>query len=142
MDCPNGCGVMQSTNYRNVLIDVCPECIGVWLGPDELAVIANQPTPNWPIPAIEAVLARVGKPGVPAAEQARGFQCPECDRALEPTNYEGASGIIIDSCPADHGYWLEGGEMGQLQIYTAYLQNSQTGPRPIPAGAHAPADMV
>ena len=131
MDCPNGCGAMHSTNYRNVLIDVCPESIGVWLGPDELCLIANQPTPNWPIPAIEAVLANVGKPGVPAAERARGFECPECDETLEPTNYEGASGIIIDSCTAGHGYWLEGGEMGQLQIYTAYLQNSQTVSQPM-----------
>ncbi len=125
MDCPNGCGAMQSTNYRNVLIDVCPECIGVWLGPEELGVIANQPTPNWPIPAIEAVLAKVGKSGVPVAERARRFRCPECEQLLEPTNYEGTSGIIIDTCSADHGYWLEGGEMGQLQIYSAYRQNTE-----------------
>lgn len=64
-------------------------------------------------------------PGVPLAEKAPRFHCPECEQLLEPTNYEGASGIIIDACANDHGFWLEGGEMGQLQIYSAYLSNTE-----------------
>jgi uncharacterized protein len=35
--CPNDGTIMHEINYNDVLIDVCPQCRGVWLDRGELA---------------------------------------------------------------------------------------------------------
>lgn len=118
--CPNGCGSLNATQYAGALVDVCLDCIGVWVGEAELEHVAAQPTQSWPQEAIEAVVARIGRPGVGSHAHANGLQCPSCQESLQAQNYNELSGIVIKACASGHGAWLEGGQMGQIQIYTEY----------------------
>ena len=120
MHCPNGCGRLQATQYAGALVDVCLNCIGVWVTETELRQVAAQPTQSWPQPAIDAVVARIGKPGIGSHQHVSGVQCPSCSDELCAQNYNELSGIVIQACPRGHGAWLEGGQMGQIQIYTEY----------------------
>jgi len=120
MNCPNGCGRLQATQYAGALVDVCLDCIGVWVSDTELEQVAAQPTQSWPKAAIDAVVARIGKPGIGSLEPDCGLKCPGCSGALCAQNYDELSGIVIQACPNGHGAWLEGGQMGQIQIYTEY----------------------
>lgn len=39
------------------------------------------------------------------------MKCPQCKSGLEAISYEG---IHIETCPACHGEWLDGGELGHI----------------------------
>jgi Zn-finger nucleic acid-binding protein len=41
--------------------------------------------------------------------------CPKCNGVMHPVNYSYSSGIIIDRC-ADHGIWLDRGELDKVQL--------------------------
>lgn len=45
-------------------------------------------------------------------------KCPECSNIMQRKNYLNRSGVIMDVC-ADHGIWLDAGELKQIQEWTA-----------------------
>ena len=120
MICPNGCGRLQATQFVGVLVDVCLDCVGIWVGEAELEQVAAQPTQAWPQPAIDELVARIGKPGIGEHDHIPGVQCPTCTTDLFAQNYHDLSGIVVKTCPEKHGVWLEGGQLGEIQIYTEY----------------------
>ena len=117
MNCLNGCGRMREVIYDVVAIDVCPECIGVWLDGSELADILAAPERTWPPGVVERVLETTGQMGIPRSELVRELACPACESRLEPVNYQGNSGVIINTCPNRHGVWLDHGELAKIQIF-------------------------
>ena len=116
-DCINGCGHMSQLVYEGVEIDICKLCAGVWLDFGELTTIIETKERTWPESIISKVLASTGTPGVSFEEQNRKLFCPKCESVLPPTNYQGNSGVIVNTCPNDHGLWLDAGELAKIQIY-------------------------
>lgn len=45
-------------------------------------------------------------------------KCPECSNIMQRKNYLNRSGVIMDVC-ADHGIWLDAGELKQIEEWTA-----------------------
>jgi len=117
VECLNGCGVMRETAYEGVQIDICPECIGVWLDDSELATIVDAEGRVWPPGVVEKVLAVTGGMGVPKHERHRALDCPKCGQRLEPVNYQVNSGVIVNTCRERHGVWLDAGELAKIQIF-------------------------
>jgi len=117
MQCLNSCGSMREIMYKDVEIDVCPECIGVWLDDAELAQIVDSPDSKWPPGMVERVLEVIGGMGISNEELTRELACPACNEILEPVNYQATSGIIINTCQQRHGVWLDHGELAKIQIF-------------------------
>ncbi len=117
MNCLNDCGPMNTVVYEGVEIDVCRNCIGVWLDDTELAEIVETKERKWPAGVIEGVLKVTGKMGVPNEEFDRDLACPECNEELGPVNYLANSGVIINTCVKGHGVWLDNGELAKIQIF-------------------------
>ena len=117
MQCLNRCAMMREIVYEQVEIDVCAECISVWLDDDELARIVYSPEHAWSPEVVKQVLETTGSMGVPKVEHDRELHCPSCDSLLEPVNYQGNSGVIINTCPNQHGVWLDHGELAKIRIY-------------------------
>jgi len=44
-------------------------------------------------------------------------RCPVCNKMMHRKNYAKRSGVIMDYC-ADHGVWLDAGELKQIQEWT------------------------
>jgi Zn-finger nucleic acid-binding protein len=91
--------LVERTPSGEVLIDLCPECAGVWLDGGELARLAGER--NMEI----QLAARRGS----ASEVA----CPRC--AAEMTQKE-FLGILVEVCILCSGIWLDQAELEQLQI--------------------------
>ena len=108
---------MQEISYENTAIDVCPECIGVWLDDTELAQIVDSPEHAWPPGVVERVLETTGSMGIPKVELQREVCCPMCKSQLDPVNYMANSGVIINTCPNLHGVWLDHGELAKIRIF-------------------------
>jgi len=117
MECLNNCGQMSTVVYEGVEIDVCRNCIGVWLDDSELAEIVENRERQWPAGVIEQVLKVTGKMGVPREEFDRELVCPVCRGELVPVNYLANSGVIINTCFKKHGVWLDNGELAKIQIF-------------------------
>ena len=117
MNCLNDCGPMSTLVYEGVEIDVCRNCIGVWLDDSELAEIVATKEREWPAGVIEGVLKVTGKMGVPSEEFDRDLSCPVCNQELGPVNYLANSGVIINPCVNGHGVWLDNGELAKIQIF-------------------------
>ena len=117
MKCLNGCGSMENTLYKGAEIDVCPNCLGVWVDETELADIVAAADDRWPPGVIEWALARTERRvSVSANEDERPLECPSCARSLDDVNYEGDSGVMVKTCLSRHGVWLNRGELVTLQI--------------------------
>lgn len=83
--------------YRDVEVDWCPACKGLWLERGELGLlIAGDP----------ATEARLGL--VPGARSQRC--CPRCGDRMREERIESAS-VTADRCPHGHGLWFDAGEV-------------------------------
>lgn len=117
IDCLNGCGPSSQTMYEGVEIDICSICGGVWLDTGELTTIIETRERSWPESVIKKVLAASGGSDISAEERSRELSCPKCNKILPPINYQGNSGIIVNTCENGHGLWLDAGELPKIQIF-------------------------
>ncbi|PCK03692.1 MAG: hypothetical protein COA42_20065 [Alteromonadaceae bacterium] len=116
-NCVNGCGALDELQYEGVAIDQCQQCKGIWLDTSELTEIIQTKKQSWPEATIEKVLATCGGSGVPEKERRRSLPCPLCGDNLPAVNYQGNSGVIVNTCANNHGVWLDAGELSKIQIY-------------------------
>ena len=43
------------------------------------------------------------------------MKCPKCGQELEPFSPKDAKELIVDRCPSCEGFWLDKGELEQMQ---------------------------
>ena len=100
MQCPACEQAMLILEYKGIELDHCPACGGAWLDAGELGLLLN------------------GRPETPAGltlenTQAGSRRCPRCPRKMD-TGHFANSAIEVDACPAQHGIWLDRGELVAL----------------------------
>jgi len=117
MQCP-ACGTaLKQVRYHEILLEVCPECRGVWFDPGEM-----QGYINWlladrdDIPDAKSNL--FGHPVAVENVREDTRQCPKCREDMLKFNYSYDSNVILDRCPSCSGVWADGKEILQLAIYT------------------------
>jgi len=104
VDCPVCECDLAARSIGGIVVSECGACGGVWAPGDRFDVLVRRvaerdrpavtrPREQPPFP--ESVVYRV---------------CPVCRRHMHRTNFGRRSGIIVDSC-ADHGTWLDAGEL-------------------------------
>jgi Zn-finger nucleic acid-binding protein len=89
---------------KDLEIDTCPECAGVWFDPDELERFLDSKV-------------KLSVPGLghasPASLDAKTGPCPRCAVTLDrkPAHYN--PNITVDNCAKCGGTWVDGAELDQ-----------------------------
>lgn len=91
---------MWVVEFQDVEVDYCPSCRGCWLDDGELGLLLHGDPAR--------------RPQLPLRLLANGERgCPRCGDAMRQANIEG-TGVTVDTCPRQHGLWLDGGELRRL----------------------------
>ena len=113
--CPS-CKISLKTqrisNYKNIYIDKCDECHGIFLDYGELESILKEEIVKSGFKDLRKLQEIQNNP-LMLKEEIRYKDCPECQKKMLRINYQKRSGVIIDKC-AEHGFWLDGGELRQI----------------------------
>ena len=95
------------------VVHACPRCHGVFVPPLAWDFFLTHPER---VGELEAKL--------PPAPGERGdliasVHCPACDKEMDRLRFAGTSEIVVDTCTAAHGSWLDGGELGSVVRFLA-----------------------
>jgi Zn-finger nucleic acid-binding protein len=109
MICPVCKDAMIVVEYRNIELDYCHSCKGVWFDSGELELLLksqgvkeHKAFLNGALDSREAV----------SSEKKR--KCPICGSKMKKTRIGEQPQILIDMCRDKHGLWFDGGEVAQL----------------------------
>jgi Zn-finger nucleic acid-binding protein len=102
MNCPDCKQVMVALELAEVEIDYCPACGGVWLDAGELDILMGH-TGEMPdfVKSLQTAENCAEKP----------IKCPICARKMTKVAPPDDSSLILDTCPAGEGVWLNKGEL-------------------------------
>jgi Zn-finger nucleic acid-binding protein len=109
MICPVCKYDMIVVEYRNIELDYCNSCRGVWFDSGELELLLKSQGLEEPKAFFDGIL---NSQEVSSAEKKR--TCPICGRKMKKTPIGGQPEILIDICRDNHGLWFDGGEVTQL----------------------------
>jgi Zn-finger nucleic acid-binding protein len=96
--CPRCELEMQLLNVRDIELDVCPKCMGIWFDPKELDKVLGASS------SFEE-MAYLSKP------LGENIKCPSCGEVMEYSTIENTT---IDFCRKCEGVWLDAGELTEL----------------------------
>ncbi|GAB4304467.1 MAG: hypothetical protein Fur0034_21400 [Desulfuromonadia bacterium] len=118
--CPR-CGIPLTPHAvareGELVIDRCGECFGLFFDPGELERILNGVSRG--IATVDhTLLSRIMENSPSRAYPVSYIPCPVCRRVMNRTRYGVKSGVIVDRC-ADHGIWLDGGELRTLMAWAS-----------------------
>jgi Zn-finger nucleic acid-binding protein len=93
----------------------CAQCGGLWADTNTFQDICTREEEQ------EAVLGfRPESITVPIPQQLKPrrayIPCPECGKLMNPKNFSGCSGVVLDWC-RDHGSWFDKGELQQIVTF-------------------------
>lgn len=91
---------MAHQRRRDIVVDQCSTCQGLWLDASELATLVG----SW------QDLPR----GVSAQVCRDELRCPRCRSSLARRGYSELKRTIIDHCPNCFGIWLDRGELERI----------------------------
>jgi hypothetical protein len=116
MNCPRCNSVLQSVEYDNQKVEVCPGCKGEWLFAGELQKIVEHHDEVF-TPEEIASLDAVNKEIFTAEKDDKDeLNCPACgDVRMEHFNYGDTSGIILHKCTECGGIWMDKGELTKIE---------------------------
>jgi len=97
-------------HFRDLEVDFCHRCRGVWLEAGELKAIMKRAGAQTTGP----LLKFLDEPGVEPKDHPH--LCPRCDAPLREIQFEhaGSPPLTLDKCPRGHGLWFDDQELQQL----------------------------
>lgn len=118
MDCPRCKLTMEKDAYEGLKVTTCKTCAGYWLDSKQLSTVVGTRGYQWSNDEVKNLLYAIAL----ATEQGEKIKdddvvCPQCGVPMAKINFQGTSGIKLDRCPAEHGVWLDTGEIKRVQIY-------------------------
>jgi Zn-finger nucleic acid-binding protein len=108
---------MIVVEYRNIELDYCNSCKGVWFDAGELELLLKSQGLEEPKTFFDGILN--SKEAI-SSEKKRN--CPVCGRKMKKTAIGRQPEILIDICRDKHGLWFDGGEVAQLIRHLAEKQ--------------------
>jgi uncharacterized protein len=119
MRCPVDQTDMMVMEYKQIEIDFCHKCSGIWFDRGELELLMKSATSSSPgIPALGG-----------AAEETRSYgkrKCPICGKKMKELGI-GETKIEADVCPRGDGIWFDGGELQEFLKQVAAGQADKHG---------------
>jgi Zn-finger nucleic acid-binding protein len=95
--------------YRNIELDYCSVCHGVWFDAGELELLMTAASLGNHRRYLEDM---VNAPEAETAEKKR--KCPICRHKMKKTYIDEDKKILIDICHVGDGIWFDGGEVQHL----------------------------
>jgi len=95
--------------YKNIELDYCNDCHGVWFDSTELELLLQSLNLDSHNLLLDDILKL---PEVISPERKR--RCPICRQKMKKTTIGEHPGVLVDVCPQGHGLWFDGGEVAQL----------------------------
>jgi Zn-finger nucleic acid-binding protein len=109
MICPVCKYDMIVVEYRNIELDYCHSCKGVWFDSGELELLLKSQGLEEPKTFFDSILT---SQETVSSEKKRN--CPICGHKMKKTAIGGQPELLIDVCRDKHGLWFDGGEVTQL----------------------------
>lgn len=104
--CPRCKSALTLEEHGDIVMEHCESCGGYWMKPDDFkAVIDLIRLP---------VNGRMVRTGIDLTDVHGDAPCPHCGVAMQPFNYAGDSGVILDRCPICRGLWLDNGDFERV----------------------------
>jgi Zn-finger nucleic acid-binding protein len=104
MECPRDHRELVVEHTHGIEVDRCPQCNGRWLDYHELDQLE----------ATTGATEAERRATIEFGEKPSELDCPVCSKRMKGFNYR-AYGLELDSCPDQHGYWLDSGEEGRVR---------------------------
>jgi len=112
MNCPVCDNEMKTVSIKNIEIDYCDTCQGIWCDKDELERLAMIEKSFLESSPIEKCLMKdMQNIRIPKKST---LLCPSCQAGLEKFNYSYESDIILETCRICSGVWVDDGELCQI----------------------------
>ena len=92
--------------HGDIVMETCDRCLGRWMDPDDLKAILDVIR----LP----VRGQAVRTGVDLTDVTEDALCPRCAEPMQPFNYAGDSGVILDKCPHCGGLWLDKGDLERV----------------------------
>jgi uncharacterized protein len=112
MICPACHDEMIVVEYKQIELDFCPGCRGVWFDSDELDLLLDA------LDFLDLKAKALFRPTPEASDEA-DRKCPYCRSKMDKALMGSGRDVTIDRCPQGHGLWFDGGELdtviGSLQ---------------------------
>ena len=96
--CPRCNTPMVLLTKKNIELDACPQCMGIWFDKDELDKITGGAS------SFEGLIFTAKSLG-------RKLPCPSCSKKM---NFYTVEGITVDFCQDCAGVWLDAGELAAV----------------------------
>ncbi len=122
MICPVCKSDMIVVEHRQIELDYCPSCQGVWFDSGELELLLE--SAGLDSPALLAGLAGSAE----ASSKEKKRRCPICLRKMKKTVIGKEPEILLDVCSRGDGIWFDGGELAQLVEQLAGKTIEKTNP--------------
>lgn len=101
MECPKceQSGLIEKkVKNRDIKLDICPECQGIWFDKGELESLRNIPD---------------GRSAIPADARRLSFLCPRCHEGLYVFCYPRTM-VVVEMCKRCGGIWLDDNEFKEI----------------------------
>lgn len=98
-----------TVEYKNIELDYCPECQGVWFDGGELELLLEISGLGDYRSYLDGM---INATEVKTSEKKR--KCPICRRKMKKTHIDEGKTIMVDVCQRGHGIWFDKGEVQGL----------------------------
>jgi uncharacterized protein len=109
MICPTCKHPLIVIEYKQIELDYCTNCKGVWFDSGELELMLERVNLKPNVAAGKSILDLSE-----AATEEKKRSCPVCGRKMRKENIGSEPKILIDACPTNEGLWFDGGEVDTL----------------------------
>jgi len=124
MICPACHNNMIVVEHKNIELDFCPKCQGIWFDTGELELLLEAAGIESPKPFLDTMLS-----SAEAQTNEKKRKCPICRRKMKKVNIDSGGQVMVDVCYSGHGIWFDGGEVGGLIKSLAGKTGDKVGPR-------------
>lgn len=119
MNCPR-CNVeLKNVTVKDMALDICNSCDGIWLDKDELIKVTDK--------TIEELKDSSISPSLELDKTFKNVEnkllCPKCNSLMANYIYSYDSKVRIDSCKVCKGIWLDDGEIKKIIEYLAEVKS-------------------
>ena len=118
MKCPNCQSELKRILYENVPVFRCFQCHGYLLAENRLDGIRRSPMTN-----VELLMQEVTDESQPDTKKL--VRCPRCGRKMDKRFIDKPAELYIDTCRECRYVWLDGGELGRLQLTHEMTEQAQ-----------------
>ncbi|MBL8963955.1 MAG: zf-TFIIB domain-containing protein [Phycisphaeraceae bacterium] len=127
MNCPCCTHTLRTIEYEGVEIETCDGCGGEFVSGEEIGHIVRVREQRFG-PSDRAGVAGLGPVfGIADTDATTRFICPRCAKPMNPINYAGDTGVVVDRCPSCEGLWLENSELEKIQVLLERWQDEAPG---------------